>query len=150
MGVIATAELTIDTSVERAFQQFIDFPSWDLWMPENLRPISGPSRGLREGDLVKVAIGNGRARVNCELRVIRVRPNRELCWRGGLPGVLIGEHSFFFRELANQTALRSEEPFAGVLAHGLLGRRLERAASEFGASVLSRFAAFLRNPHTVP
>lgn len=143
MGVIATAELTVDAPVERAFRSFSDFSSWDLWMPQTLRPISGPSRALREGDRLRVAFVNGRARVRTELTVIRVRPNRELCWRAGVPGVLVGEHSFFFLEQAGRTLLRSEEPFAGLLA-APLARPLERAASEFGATVLEHLAAFLQ------
>jgi hypothetical protein len=150
MAVIATAELTVDSPLERAFQQFNDFSSWDLWMPPMLRPISGPSRELREGDRVCVAFVNGRARVRTDLTVIRMRPNRELCWRAGVPGVLVGEHSFFFREQAGRTLVRSEEPFAGLLAIAPLARPLERAATAFGAKVLEHFAAFLRQKRSVP
>jgi hypothetical protein len=144
MGVIATAELTIDAPLQLAFQRFIDFSAWDLWMPPVIRPITGPARPLRAGDLIKVDLGEGRHRLRTELNVIRVRPNRELCWRAGLRGILVGEHSFFFADRAGQTAVRSEEPFSGVLAHRPLATVVERTASRLHTQMLAGFATHMR------
>jgi hypothetical protein len=144
MPVIATAELTIDVPLPVAFQRFTDYSTWDLWMPPLFRPITGPSRQLRTGDLVKVDFGEAGRRVRTELNVIRVRPNRELCWRAGVPGVLVGEHSFFFTESAGKTALRSEEPFSGVLAHRPFAQAIERAAARVHNQMLSGFATHVR------
>ena len=144
MAVIATAEELIEAPVARAFQRFIDYPAWDLWMPAVLRPIAGPARELRAGDSVTVSFGEGTRRMRAELKVIRVRPNRELCWRAGVPGLLIGEHSFFFAERAEKTAVRSEEPFSGVLAQRLMARVIERKAEEIHEQILAGFAAHMR------
>jgi hypothetical protein len=144
MGVIATAELTIDAPVQLAFQRFIDFSAWDLWMPPIFRPITGPARSLRAGDVVTIDVGEGRHRLRTELNVIRVRPNRELCWRAGLPGVLVGEHSFFFADRGGKTAVRSEEPFSGVFAHRPLAGVVERAATRVHTQMLAGFATHMR------
>jgi len=144
MAVIATAEQIIEAPLARAFQRFIDYPAWDLWMPAVLRPIAGPARELRAGDCVTVSFGEGARRMRAELRVIRVRPNRELCWRAGVPGLLVGEHSFFFTERADKTAMRSEEPFSGMLAQRLMARVIERRAGEIHGQILSGFAAHMR------
>ncbi len=143
MSFIATAELTVHTSVETAFARFIDYSTWDLWAPKGFRPISGPSRALREGDRVRVAIGPVGKGIPMPLTVIRVRPNKEICWKGGVPGVLTGEHSFFFEEDGDKTRMRSEEPFSGVLANGPLRGLLEREATKTGERTLSHFAAYV-------
>jgi hypothetical protein len=143
MPVIATAELTIDVPLPVAFERFTDYSSWDLWMPPMFRPITGPSRQLRAGDTLKVDLGEAGRRVRTELNVIRVRPNRERCWRAGVPGVLVGEHSFF-TETAGKTALRSEEPFSGVLAHRPLASSIERSASRLHNQMLAGFATHIR------
>jgi hypothetical protein len=142
MALIASAELLVAAPAETAFRRFIDFSTWDLWMPKGFRPIAGPSRPLREGDHFKMAIGFGPG-LPSALRVIRLRPQREICWAGGVPGVLWGEHSFFFSEEGNATLMRSEEPFTGLLAHGPLTGLLEREASKTGERTLSSFAAYL-------
>jgi hypothetical protein len=140
MPAIAVAELTVPVPVERAFERFIDFATWDLWTPKGFRPISGPARALREGDRFTMSIGPG---LPSRLTVIRLRPNTEICWRGGVPGVLVGEHSFFFEADGAGTRMRSEEPFAGLLARGPLGAALEREASRVGLRTLERFADHL-------
>jgi hypothetical protein len=144
MPVIATAELTIDVPVPVAFQRFTDYSSWDLWMPPTFRPITGPARQLRAGDVLTVDLGETGRRVRTDLNVIRVRPNREVCWRAGLPGVLIGEHSFFFSDASGRTALRSEEPFSGVLAHRPLANVIERSACRLHNQMLTGFATHVR------
>ncbi|HKP61119.1 MAG TPA: hypothetical protein VJV78_30520 [Polyangiales bacterium] len=144
MAVIATAEEIIEAPVARAFQRFIDYSAWDLWMPAVLKPIAGPARELRAGDSVTVSFGDGARRMRAELNVIRVRPNRELCWRAGVPGLLVGEHSFFFAEQDGKTSVRSEEPFSGMLAQRLMARVIERMAGEVHTQILSGFAAHMR------
>src|SRR5262245_48681242 len=144
MAVIATAEEIIEAPVARAFQRFIDYSAWDLWMPAVLKPIAGPARELRAGDSVTVSFGDGARRVRTELKVIRVRPNRELCFRAGVPWVLVGEHSFFFAEQDGKTSVRSEEPFSGMLAQRLMARVIERVAGEVHTQILSGFAAHMR------
>ena len=106
MGADRQRQRVIAVPLSTAFDRFVDFSTWDLWMPRGMRPITGPARALREGDSFKVAVGPG---LQTTLTVMRVRPNIEICWNGGVPGGLTFEHSFFFRAQDGGTCVRSEE-----------------------------------------
>jgi hypothetical protein len=142
MGVTAVAELLADAPLAVAFAHFSDFSTWDRWMPANFQPLGGPARRLRAGDRVKIGLGP-KGRLPLELEVIRVRLDKEVCWRAGIPGVLMGEHSILFSERDGKTRLRSEEPVTGLLTLGLLGRWVERDFTRVGTSILERFAAYV-------
>jgi hypothetical protein len=148
MTAIAVAELTVDAPRDVAFTKFIDYAHWDLWMPADFRPVAGPARALRVGDKVKVSVGP-RGLIVLRLDVIRVREGVEICWRGGPKGLLRGEHSFFFSDLAGttgKTRIRSEEPVEGLLTVGPLGAGVERALADGSEVILSRFSEFLSRP----
>lgn len=144
MSAIAVAELTIPVARDLAWSNFIDFAHWDLWMPPNFRPISGPARALAAGDKLSVGLGNkGRMKVN--LDVIRLRPGKEICWRGGHRALVLGEHSYLFADAEQgHTRIRSEETFDGALTIGPLAARLERAAADGASETLARFASYLQ------
>jgi hypothetical protein len=113
MKLIARAELELDKPIAEVFAKLIDYGGWPSWMPAGFRPVSGPRRALEAGDRIVVKIGPG---LPGPLHILRVRSNEELSWRGGIRGVLIGQHSFFLEELGpTRTRVRSEEPFSGVL-----------------------------------
>jgi len=152
MTAIAVAELTVDAPRDVAFSKFIDYAHWDLWMPADFRPVSGPARALRLGDKVKVSVGR-KGLISLELEVIRVREGVEICWRGGPKGILRGDHSFFFSELVGlegKTRIRSEEPVEGLLTVGPLGAGVERALADGAEVILSRFSTYLRSGAAVP
>lgn len=152
MTAIAVAELTVDAPRDVAFAKFIDYAHWDLWMPEDFRPVSGPARALRLGDKVKVTVGP-KGLISLELDVIRVRQGVEICWRGGPKGLLRGEHSFFFSDLvglAGKTRIRSEEPVEGLLTVGPLGAGVERALADGASVILSRFSSYLQTGSALP
>lgn len=153
MTAIAVAELIVDAPRNVTFAKFIDFSHWDLWMPEDFRPVSGPARALRQGDQVKVALG-AKGRISLNLDVLRVRDGIEICWRGGLPGLLQGDHSFFFADgegdKAGKTRVRSEEPLNGLLTVGPLGARVERTLADGASVLLSRFASYVTNGRPLP
>jgi hypothetical protein len=140
MGAIASAERVIAVPLSTAFERFVDFSTWDLWMPKGLRPITGPARALREGDSFKVAVGPG---LQTTLTVIRVRPDIEICWKGGVAGGLASEHSFFFRAHDGGTCVRSEEVWSGLLCLGPLGSMVERAATTLGENTLVSFGTYV-------
>jgi hypothetical protein len=145
MSAIAVAELTVDAPRTEAWGRFIDFACWDLWMPPDFRPICGPARALAAGDTMTVGIGH-KARLKVPLDVIRLRPTKEICWRGGNPLVVRGEHSFLFADAdAGKTRIRSEETFQGLLSMGPFAARLERAASDAAGDLLERFAEYLKH-----
>jgi hypothetical protein len=152
MTAIAVAELTVDAPRATAFAKFIDFAHWDLWMPKDFRPVAGPARALRAGDLVKVSIGP-KGLILLKLEVIRVREGIEICWRGGPASLLQGEHSFFFSDATSapgKTRIRSEEPVRGLLTIGPLGAGVERALADGTNVLLQRFSSYLASGQAVP
>ena len=146
MSAIAVAELTVPVARDVAWSQFIDFSHWDLWMPPEFRPISGPARALAAGDKLSVGVGR-KARLKLSLNVIRLRPGKEICWSGGNRWLIHGVHSFLFADAdqgQGQTRIRSEETLDGALTLGPLAARLERAATDSASSLLARFADHLK------
>ena len=146
MAAIAVAELTLDAPRQVAFSQFIDYAHWDLWLPAQIRPVSGPARALRLGDKLRVSLGP-KAVILLELDVIRMREGVEVCWRAGLPGLLSGDHSFFFSDVPGEpekTRVRGEAPVQGCLTVGPLGAGIERALADRWTALLERFSSYLR------
>ncbi|MFI5308595.1 MAG: SRPBCC family protein [Polyangiales bacterium] len=135
MALIAQAELEIDANVDTLFGKLVDFRTWSEWMPDAFRPVRGPARALVAGDRIVVRMGGG---LVAPLRVLRVRASSELSWRGGVPGLLVGEHSFFFEPIGpTRTRVRSAEPFTGLLALiGPMRSVIERDASAVGRQML--------------
>lgn len=138
MTVTAQAERTVDLPRDRAFELFIDFPRWKEWMPRDFEPLRGPDRPLREGDVLFVRIPP----ITGKIRVLRMRPNEEVCWGGGAPG-LKAAHSFYFEEEGpGRTRIRSVEPWTGLLTRvGPVARFVEREANRIGAAQLDGFVA---------
>jgi hypothetical protein len=142
----------VDAPRHVAFAKFIDFSSWELWMPADFRPVSGPARALRLADKVKVTIGP-KGLISLHLEVIRVRDNVEICWRGGPASLLQGEHSFFFSDTEGapgKTRIRSEEPLRGLLTIGPLGAAVERALADGASVLLTRFSSYLASGSALP
>ena len=137
MGVIAVAESIVDAPLAVAFARFIDFSHWRNWAPPDFHPLSGPSRALREGDVLKVALGT-HALLKTNLTLLRVRTDKEICWRGGVPGLVVGEHSYFFSDADGKTRVRSEERFSGVLV-AAIGKQIERAATQHAVQLIENF-----------
>jgi hypothetical protein len=135
MKLVARAELELDKPIAEVFAKLIDYAGWPSWMPAGFQPVSGPQRALQAGDRIVVKIAPG---LPGPLRILRVRSNEEISWRGGIPGVLVGVHSFFLEELSQaRTRVRSEEPFSGVLTWlGPLSRTIGDSASTVSQQML--------------
>lgn len=139
MSTIAVAEHEIAVPLSEAFAHFIDFTRWSSWMPHTFSPQTGPERALQAGDKFKVRVG----RLPISLEVLRLRPNAEICWRGGSRWVMQGDHSFAFATAAGKTRIRSEENLSGLLTMGPLASRLARSAAAESRMILERFADYL-------
>ena len=139
MGIVARAELDIDRPAAELFDKLADFGRWASFMPKGFEPVSGPQRTLAIGDVFVVQLGPG---VRSKLRVTRLQAHKEIAWRGGLPGVLVGEHAFYFEALSpSRTRVRSEEPFSGLVPSlPVLGPTIERLASAAGRQMLQALA----------
>jgi hypothetical protein len=142
MPVVARAEIVIEKPVAAVFGELVDFGRWARWMPSLFRPARGPLGPLAVSDRVLVLLGGA---LPLGIRVLRVSPNAELTWRGGIPGLLVGEHAFYFDDLGSgRTRVRSEETFAGLLAHVPFVQSLvERSGSKVGAAMLDALSRAL-------
>jgi hypothetical protein len=137
MPLIAEAERTISGPIETVFSRFIDYRSWAAWMPPKFRPMRGPSRPLRTGDRLLVRVGG----LPSFLRVELVEGPREVCWSGGVPGVLLARHTFTFEALGEKsTRIRSSEPWTGLLV-GItpIAARIKGVAERVGRAQLEGF-----------
>ena len=143
MGVTAVTELTIAAPLEHAFTHFIDYSSWKQWLPPSFVPVSGPARALREGDVIVVGVGPGGKLVG-DAAIVRLRPNQEICWRGGSSWSVVAEHAFVFSSVGGQTLVRSEETLTGLFAHGPLGWFLAKEAKRVGDQILNAFSGYMR------
>jgi len=138
MPFTAEAEITIAAPIDAVFASFIDYRTWGQWMAPVLRPVTGPERALRQGDHLFVLLGNA---APLWLTVDRVESSREVVWSGGIPGVLVARHSFYFEPVGkDQTHIRSVEPWTGLLTHpkGVAGA-LQRVAEQGGKRQLRGF-----------
>jgi hypothetical protein len=137
MSLIAESELAIAGPLQSVFSRFIDYPRWAAWMPPGFRPVRGPARSLREGDRLVVRVSG----LLTLLRVERVKDADEVCWSGGVPGLLRARHSFLFESVGEgSTRIRSVEPWTGLLTHvPPVSRSIARKASEMGLAQLQGF-----------
>jgi hypothetical protein len=137
MALIAESELTISGPIDMVFSQFVDFRRWSAWMPASFRPMRGPSRPLRQGDRLLIRVTG----LPSIIRVERVEGPREVCWSGGLPGVMHARHTFTFEAVGDKTTrVRSTEPWTGVVTKVKpLADRIQGAAERVGRHQLEGF-----------
>jgi hypothetical protein len=146
MPMIAESELTIRGPIDAVFSQFIDFRRWDAWMPSAFRPMRGPSRPLRTGDRLLVRVTG----MPSLLRVELVEAPREVCWSGGLPGLMYARHTFTF-EAADEstTRIRSTEPWTGAITKiEPLANRIRSTAERVGRSQLEGFGRWFSQEYS--
>ncbi len=143
MPVIAEGEQTVSGPIDAVFAQFIDYRSWAAWMPSLFRPLRGPSRPLRQGDRLLVRVKG----LPSVLTVDRLDAPREICWSGGLPGLLYARHTFTFEAVdGHSTRIRSVEPWTGLLTH-LRPASLQRAAEDGGRRQMQGFDRWFREQY---
>lgn len=113
-------EIEIAAPPEVVWDVLSAIDTWSEWNPV----IGGVTlRGpLREGTpgrlmlLLPPPVG----RRTLAVRLVTVRPQRELAWKGGVPGVVQGRHGFRLEPTDAGTRLVHTEVFSGVLAPGLV------------------------------
>lgn len=105
-------EIDIDASPREVWNILADNARYPEWNPYHVR-VDGE---LEVGASLSLEIHkpNGE-RIEIEPRVLRIVPQRELTWGGGIPGIFYGEHVF---ELAPRgrtgTRLVHRESFKGI------------------------------------
>jgi hypothetical protein len=137
MALIAESELTISGPIDTVFSQFVDYGRWSAWMPASFRPMRGPSRPLRQGDRLLIRVTG----LPTIIRVELLEAPREVCWSGGLPGVMHARHTFTFEAVGDKTTrVRSTEPWTGVVTRVKpLADRIQGAAEREGRHQLEGF-----------
>ncbi|MGH7734130.1 MAG: hypothetical protein ACREOE_10640, partial [Gemmatimonadales bacterium] len=94
MSFVARGTRRLPVAAEVAFDRLADLASWPDWMPSSFRPVGRPAGVLRRGQKVWVKIAG--IPVASPVEVTEVRRPTEIAWSGGLPGVLLANHQFFF------------------------------------------------------
>jgi hypothetical protein len=110
-------------------------------MPASFRPSGASTGTLRERAKLRVRLLGMPLPVSIQVSIVR-RP-QEIAWRGGVPGLFLGDHHFFFEPKgAAEVTVRSVETWTGVLA-SLLKRRIRRDAERIGSEQLEGLASSL-------
>ncbi len=138
MSFVASASGVIHAARSDCFARLRDFPSWQSWMPGSFRPVRGPERPLEIGDrlVLRIAPTPRALPLLIVVTLVRVVPDREITWRGGVPGLLVGEHAFLFEDAEGNdgaTLVRSEETWSGVLTNvSFAAKMIGASASRIG------------------
>src|SRR5215218_3145144 len=134
------AERFIDAPPERVWRALTDLASYPAWNPL-LVEATGE---LHEGGRVQVKAaspsGSGK-RLGFTATVVEVLPGRRLMWKGGVRGLLHGEHFFEVTPEGTGTRFAQGEQFTGVLSLLMgagLRRKLERAYAGMNDALAER------------
>ena len=118
MSFVTSVSDVINASRSACFARLRDFSSWRRFMPRSFRALRGPGRDLEVGDRLLLLIDAKPSPLPflTSVTVLRVAPDREITWGGGIPGFLRGEHAFFFEDAPDgATLVRSEETWSGAI-----------------------------------
>ncbi len=109
-----TSTIDIAASPNRVWRVLTDLPAYPSWNPT----ITALAGRLVPGATIENVEGSGDDRIVFWPRVLIVRPDRELEWRGrlwGLPLLFIGKHDFRLEPIPTGTRFVQSETFGGVL-----------------------------------
>ncbi|MBF5046049.1 SRPBCC domain-containing protein [Aggregicoccus sp. 17bor-14] len=136
------SETFIDAPPERVWQVLTDFAAYPEWNPLLVEARGEPRAGARVKVRAALKPGAG-PRLRFSATVVRADAGEALVWRGGVPGVLFGEHFFHLRAEGSGTRFEQGEVFTGLFSL-LLGagvrRRMERAYAAMNEALARRVA----------
>ena len=105
-----------------------DLEGWRRW---NTLAASAPD-GLVEGGRLRLRIHLPRGgSIPATARLIAVRPERELRWQGGVPGLFHAVHGFALEPVDGGTAVTHDERFRGLLVRPVLWGLGEAHAGQY-------------------
>ncbi|MGH2905703.1 MAG: SRPBCC family protein [Solirubrobacterales bacterium] len=126
-------ELNVPPSV--VWQQITDFKSFPEWNPM----IPAMAGELAEGAKLKGKAQVGPLKAPFQAKLTTLRPNEELRWAGGVPGVMVADHRFIIDDLGNgRSVLRHHEEFTGVAATNLTVKIANDTHARFNAALKKR------------
>lgn len=109
-------EIEIAAPPEAVWEVLAAIDAWSEWNPViGGVKLDGPLREGTPGRLMLV-LPPPAGRRTLAVRLVTVRPGRELAWKGGVPGVVEGRHGFRLERSGEGTRLVHTEVFSGVLA----------------------------------
>lgn len=107
-------EIEIQASPERVWQILTDLDGYPGWNPFLFQAIGK----AWVGEKVAITYRSGSKEMTLHCTVIRVEPNKELCWKYHviLPALFSGEHTFSIEPIGdNQIRFVDREIFNGLL-----------------------------------
>jgi hypothetical protein len=107
-------EIEIQASPEQVWQVLTDLNKYPEWNPFIHHAIGQ----ARAGEKVEITFRSGSKEMTLHCTVIKVEPNRELCWKYHviLPAFFQGEHSFLIEPGGdNRVRFIDRETFTGLL-----------------------------------
>ncbi|MCX5973404.1 MAG: SRPBCC domain-containing protein [Coprothermobacterota bacterium] len=107
------SDIEIRASVETVWQILTDFTKYPEWNPLIPRAIGTAEVGAR----VELTIPSGSKEKVLRCTVIKVEPNRELCWQYHilLPGLFRAKHSFTLEPMGiDRVRFVNREVFGGL------------------------------------
>jgi hypothetical protein len=142
VGVIGTLfVLHEDNTVHAGI--LIDRPLADVWnvvSDSNAYPDWNPfitrvDGDFREGETIRIVLGNGPDSMVFKPTVLVVRPEQDLCWRGSvlIRGVFDGTHCIHLTAVTGGTHLEQTESFSGLLVGRLTKDVIEETQRNFQA-----------------
>ncbi len=107
-------QIEIQASPEKVWQILTDLDKYPEWNPFIHHAVGK----AQVGDAVDITVQSASKEMTLHCTVIKVEPNRELCWKYHvmLPRLFRGEHSFTIEPMgANKVRFVDREIFNGLL-----------------------------------
>lgn len=122
-----TTTIHINAPPATVWQVLTDLPAYPQWNP--LFPEAAGQ--IAEGDrlTLKTVLAGGRT-MTVKPTILTVRPEAELRWSAGIPGLIGGEHAFTLTPTGAGTELVQSETFRGILVP-LSGKTLASAQTSY-------------------
>jgi hypothetical protein len=125
-------EVELDASPEQVWQKITDFKSFPEWNP--MTPAMAGD--VAEGSQLKGKVQMGPVKAPFNAKITTLRPNEELRWVGGVPGVMIADHRFIIDDLGNgKSVLRHHEQFTGISVTGITIKVANDVHARFNAAL---------------
>ncbi|MFY9487675.1 MAG: SRPBCC domain-containing protein [Solirubrobacterales bacterium] len=132
-------EVEIDATPQQLWAILADFDSYPEW-----NPLSPRMKGkLKAGKTLRGTLSLGpKIKLPFFPKMAVVEPNSTFRWVGGVPGVLIADHSFIIEPLPSGRSLfRHREEFTGLVpsaSKGLTTRLANQIHWRFNAAIKQR------------
>jgi uncharacterized protein YndB with AHSA1/START domain len=99
---------------EEVWRVLTDFAGWEQWHPA-LRFVDVPTEVL-PGTRLRVKVSGTGIDGEYDFTVLEYEAPRRLVWEGGVPGVVMGQHSFVLDPYDGGTRYTESEEFTGPAA----------------------------------